>query len=210
MIKRHWKFITVSLTAIVAGVFLFFLIFSNLVILQNKRNMMFVEDAPTSSLALVFGGGLNNDGSPNDMAMDRVIEGVALYKSGKVAKIMITGDDGQRYGNEVDVMKKAAVDFGVPEEKILLDRHGYRTYESCFREARVYGVTDVIAVSQAFHLPRIIYLCENFGIKTYGVAADLRDYGADSFKMEVREIAARLKAWWQVRISHPLPTTMEK
>ena len=210
MIKRHWKFITVSLTAIVAGVFLFFLIFSNLVILQNKRNMMFVEDAPTSSLALVFGGGLNNDGSPNDMAMDRVIEGVALYKSGKVAKIMITGDDGQRYGNEVDVMKKAAVDFGVPEEKILLDRHGYRTYESCFREARVYGVTDVIAVSQAFHLPRIIYLCENFGIKTYGVAADLRDYGADSFKMGIREVAARLKAWWQVRISHPLPTTMEK
>ena len=210
MIKRHWKFIAVSLSASIAGVFLFFLVYSNLIILQNKKNMVFLEDAPTSSLALVFGGGLNNDGSPNDMAMDRVIEGVALYKSAKVAKIMITGDDGRRYGNEVDVMKKAAIDLGVPEDKILLDRHGYRTYESCYRESRVYGVTDVIAVSQTFHLPRIIYLCKNFGINTYGVASDLRDYGVDSFKMGVREIAARLKAWWQVKISHPLPMTLEK
>ncbi|MFA6105449.1 MAG: ElyC/SanA/YdcF family protein [Patescibacteria group bacterium] len=209
MLKHHWKFISLSVVITLMGVFFIFIIYANLVIIKKSDKIVFPADVPTSTVGLIFGGGLNADGTPNEMLTDRIVEGVALYKTGKVSILMMTGDDGKRYQNEVDAMKKAAMSFGVPENKIILDRHGYRTYESCYREANIFGFTEVIAVSQAFHLPRIIYLCENFGIKTIGVAADLHSYGGDLAWMKFREVGARLKAWWQIKITHPLPMVLE-
>ena len=192
------------------GVFFIFLVYANAIILRDSKRIYFFSDVPTSSVGLIFGGGVKTDGTPSDMATDRVVEGVALFKAGKVSMLMMTGDDGRVVADEVDAMKKVALDYGVPENKIILDRHGYRTYESCYREARIYGFTEVIAVSQTFHLPRIVYLCENFGIKTVGVASDLHNYGSDMTLMQIREIGARLKAWWQVKITHPMPLSTDK
>jgi vancomycin permeability regulator SanA len=166
---------------------------------------MLVSEAPTSTLGLVFGAGVKKDGTPTPMLADRIYAGVALYKAGKVQKLMMTGDDGRMWSNEVDSMRSVAVQLGVPAENIIVDRHGYRTYESCYREAKVYGVTSTIVISQAFHLSRIMYLCDNFGISSIGVASDFGNYGWDEYWMEVREAGARLKAWWQVNFTKPLP-----
>lgn len=187
-----------------------FLIFTNLDILQEKAFVFLPDQVPSTTLGLIFGGGLNNDGSLNDMVTDRVTAGVSLFRAGKVGQLMITGDDGQMRNNEVDAMKKAAVALGVPADKILLDRHGYRTYDSCYREAKVYGVRQIIAVSQLFHLPRIIFLCEHLGIATVGVAADSKNYGFDALYMNVREVGARLKAWLDIKVLKTRPFTMSK
>ena len=177
------KNLTKKLITIVSALFvilgIIFLIFVNIDILQEKAFVFFPPDVPSATVGLIFGGGLNKDGSLNSMVADRVAAGVALLRSGKVGELMITGDDGRIHSNEVDAMKNAALELGVPADKILVDRHGYRTYDSCYRAAKVYGIKRVIAVSQFFHLPRIIFLCEHFGISTTGVAADFRNYGFD-------------------------------
>ena len=209
-LKVHWKFILFSLSTVLLLVFFLLLIYSNLIILKRRTSIIFPDDIATSTIGLIFGAGLDKDGSLSPMLEDRILAGVALYKSGKVNILMMTGDDGRRYSNEVDAMKKAAMEYGVPENRILVDPHGYRTYESCYRESKVYGFTKVIAVSQAFHLPRIVYLCENFGIKTEGVSADLHEYGGDTIFMNIREIGARLKAWWQAKITRPAPLVLER
>lgn len=195
---------------LVVLLFISCLIYTNLDILQERAFVFLPDRVPSSSVGLIFGGGLNKDGSLNDMVADRVAAGVSLFRAGKVGQIMITGDDGKMHVDEVDAMREAAVALGVPVDKILVDRHGYRTYDSCYRGAKVYGITSVIAVSQFFHLPRIIFLCEHFGIATTGVASDFRDYGFDSFYMNVREMGARLKAWWEVRVTNPRPLTIKK
>jgi vancomycin permeability regulator SanA len=209
-LKTHWRFVSISIGITLMVIFLLLLTYTNLIILKRRANIIFPDDVATSTVGLIFGAGLEDDGSLKPMLKDRVLAGVALYKSGKVSMLMMTGDDGRRYSDEVGAMKNAAMEYGVPENRIVIDPHGYRTYESCYRESKIYGFTEVIAVSQAFHLPRIVYLCENFGIKTSGVSADLHNYGLDSLYMGVREIGARLKAWWQVKITRPLPLVMEK
>ena len=210
--KNNKKLIVSALvvSGIFGVVFLVLLVFSNLDILQERSFIFFPADVPSTTIGLVFGGGLNKDGSLNSMVEDRIAAGVALFRSGKVGKLMITGDDGRMYNNEVDAMKKAVLALGVAEDKILVDRHGYRTYDSCYREAKVYGIKRVVAVSQFFHLPRIIFLCEHFGIGTTGVAADFRNYGFDSLYMNIREIGARLKSWWQVNVTNPKPLVSSK
>ncbi len=182
-----------------------FLVFTNILILSYSTNIYdSIDQVPGSASALIFGGGMKNAAEMSDMQYDRVLAGVNLYKQHKVQKLFFTGDDGAFHGDEITAMRALAESEGVPASDILFDPHGYRTYESCYRESRYFGITSTIAISQSFHLPRIRYLCESFGIKTIGLAADLRQY--DSWWVQnAREWLARLKAWWQVEITKPWP-----
>lgn len=183
-----------------------FVVFVNVVIVRSASEILSLEQAPTSSLALIFGGGMKNAVEMSDMQWDRVEVGAQLFKNGRVERLMITGDDGNFRADEITAMTNRLVELGVPTSSISADPHGYRTYESCFREARVYGITKTIVISQSFHLPRIQYFCEHFGIHTVPVHADLRAY--DSWwTPKGREWLARLKGWWQVTVTRPGPMT---
>lgn len=182
----------------------------NSFILSYGSYIVSMDAIPERPMALIFGGGMKSPGVMSDMQTDRVLQGVALYQHGKVHKLMMTGDDGGYVGDEVTFMRQRAIDEGVPAKDILVDPHGYRTYESCYREKNIYGVTSTLVVSQSFHLSRILYLCRGFGIEALGVAADRRGYGWQIWWMNIREALARIKAFWQFEITHPQPMSAEK
>lgn len=186
------------------------LLYANYVILQFAPRIINIEQAPTSSLVLIFGGGMKNKVEMSDMQWDRVEVGAQLFNRGRVEKVMITGDDGALRADEITAMTNRLIALGVPTSSLLVDPHGYRTYESCIREARVYGVTSAIVISQSFHLPRIQYFCEHFGIKTTPVHADLRVYKNMLWAGNVREWLARLKGWWQIEVTQPDAMTWER
>lgn len=140
---------------------------------------------------------MRGPGIQTDMQYDRVKQGIDLYHSKKIQKLMFTGDDGASRADEISAMKEFALSSGVPGQDILIDPHGYRTYESCRRARFEYDVREVIAISQSFHLPRIRYLCEHFGIRTFGLSADLRAYD-EVWTPYVREAMARVKAWSEI------------
>lgn len=183
---------------------------ANFFILKNAKQMYSPVETPTSSLAIIFGGGMKNNGTEmSDMQWDRVSVGAELFKAGKVEQLMITGDDGWFKHDEISAMRARLIELGVPVEKISADPHGYRTYESCLRETSLYNVTSAIVISQSFHLPRIQYLCEHFGMHTILVQADRREY--ESWWIQnAREWLARVKAVLQVEITKPAPMWSEK
>lgn len=160
-----------------------------------------VSPAP---VAMVLGASVKLDGTPSDALRDRVTVGVELYKQAKVRTLLMTGDDGEFHANEVATMKRLAMEAGVPESAILVDEHGYRTYESCKRAVEVFGVKQGIIVTQRFHLPRALYLCSHLGMKGVGVSADLQSYERIVF-FTARDFASSLKAWWDINITTPAP-----
>lgn len=181
------------------------LVYSQVLILGYGDRVYYnLEEVNTTSVAIVFGAGLKRDGSLSDALYDRVLSGIELYRAGKVDKLLMTGDNGTRYHNEVTPMKEMAVEEGIPEEDVVLDYAGFRTYDSCYRARDIFGVKEAIVVSQDFHLPRIIYICNRMGLKVWGYASDRREY-MDEGIWAVREMLARLKAWYQVEYSKPLP-----
>jgi SanA protein len=137
---------------------------------------------------------------------DRVETGAELYFAGKVEKLLMSGDNSTEYYDEPGAMLEYALSLGVPEEDIILDFAGRRTYDSCYRAKAIFGVDDLIVVTQAFHLPRALLLCNTLGVNATGVPADDANYRLRSYTYWwVREIFASIKAYWDVLIEHPTP-----
>jgi len=167
-------------------------------------------DAPAAPVAIVFGAGLQKDGSPSPVLKDRVTAAVELYKGRKVVKLLMSGDNRFIDYNEPAAMRDYALSLGVPVEDIVLDYAGRRTYDTCYRARDIFGLDEALLVTQKFHLPRAIFTCSSMGIKVNGVIADLRDYHDHAERFwNLREIPATLVAVWQVWVSKPLPVLGE-
>lgn len=161
-------------------------------------------DKPKAPYAIVLGASVKMDGTPSDALYDRIVTAVELYNDKRVDKLLMTGDDGKFHANEVAVMKKTAMELGVPEDAIDVDGQGYRTYESCKRAKQVLNIDQAIVVTQRFHLGRALYLCGAFGMDTQGRTADRQTYQRILF-FWARDLTASVKAWWDINIQEPEP-----
>ena len=160
----------------------------------------------TRRVAIVFGAGLWRDGSPTPILIDRVTAAANLFFAGKVEKLLMSGDNRFVDYNEPEAMRQLALSLGVPDDAVVLDYAGRRTYDTCYRAQAIFGVTEAILVTQAFHMPRAIYLCNHLGVDSRGVESDLRIYRKSSvLTWNLRELLATTAALWDVNISHPVP-----
>ncbi len=173
----------------------------------NARAKIFrVADAPSSPVAIVFGAGLWRDGTPTAVLRDRIAAAVQLYKAGKVQKLLMSGDNRQDNYNEPAAMLEYAVKLGVPAQDIVLDYAGLRTYDTCYRAKEIFRLSEAVLVTQRFHLPRAVYICNNLGIKAAGVIADQRQYSVYTHEYwKLRETLASFIALWDVWVAKPLP-----
>ena len=163
-------------------------------------------NAPANRVAIVFGAGLWRDGSPTPVLRDRVATAAELYFSGKVEKLLMSGDNQVIEYNEPGAMRLYAMKLGVPEDAIVQDFAGRRTYDTCYRARDIFGVEQAILVTQKFHLPRALYICKNLGIQAVGTSADRRPYRRSAFTYwNLRETLATVVAFWEVHVSHPVP-----
>ena len=153
---------------------------------------------------LVLGCKVHEDGVPSHMLEDRLKRGVALYKSGAAPKILMSGDHGQLEYDEVNAMKKYAIDAGIPSSDVFMDHAGFSTYESMYRAKEVFGARKIIIVTQEYHLYRAIYAAEQMGMEAYGVDSDYRTYSGQLMR-DVREVLARVKDKLTAEFK-PLPT----
>jgi SanA protein len=173
---------------------------------SQSRIYRSTADSPSAPVAIVFGAGLYHDGTPLPVLADRVAAAADLYKAGKVGKLLLSGDNRFPEHNEPEAMRRYAISLGVPEADLVLDFAGRRTYDSCYRARFVFNIKKAILVSQEFHLARAVYLCDQLGIESAGVAADRREYQTSSLiQWNLREWAACSFAILETQITHPQP-----
>ncbi|MFN8443388.1 MAG: ElyC/SanA/YdcF family protein [Caldilineaceae bacterium] len=160
----------------------------------------------TERVAIVFGARVYNNGRLSGMLRDRVDMAVELYKAGKVNKLLVSGDNQFIDYDEPSAMMNYAIAQGVPASDIQPDFGGRRTYDTCYRAKSIFQVDSAILVTQQFHLPRALFLCEQLGIDAVGVAADKRIYDPRSIAFsETRELPATLAALIDVIRKAPPP-----
>jgi SanA protein len=197
-------FRTISL---LAGLGILALGLSRLITWLNAQPRLFSAEAtPPSKVAIVFGAGLRGDGTPTLVLRDRVETAADLYHSGKVDKLLMSGDNSTVYYNEPQAMADYAIHLGVAPEDIVLDYAGRRTYDTCYRAKVIFKVDHAILVTQPFHLPRALYLCHAMGIEATGVPATKYIYRRSlELIWNLRELPATLTALLDVHIFRPLP-----
>ena len=186
---------------------LFIVAITRVVFLRNASSETFSRDnAPAKRVAIVFGAEVKRDGTPSTVLRDRVETAVALYKSGKVEKLLMSGDNRFVNYNEPESMRQYALKLGMPDSDIVLDYAGRRTYDTCYRAKEIFGADSSILVTQGFHLPRALFLCNAFGINAVGVNAD-NYYYLKRLRLfwNTRELLASVQSVLDVYLLKPLP-----
>ncbi len=171
-----------------------------------KERIIPVEQAAKlgADCILVFGAGVNLDGSPSPMLGDRLRRAIELYDAGASDRMLMSGDHGRQEYDEVNSMKQFAIDDDIPSENIFMDHAGFSTYESLYRAKEIFEAKKVILVTQEYHLYRALYIARSLGLDAYGVSSDLQSYSGQSY-YNAREVLARCKDF-ATSLFKPKPT----
>jgi len=204
MLKRIFRWIG-RILLFAGGISLLGLLLPRLITsIYTLNKIHSVEDAPSERVAIIFGAGLRRDGSPTAVLRDRVQTGVGLYFDGKVEKLLMSGDNQFIEYNEPEAMRQYAIDLGVPAQDIVVDYAGRRTYDTCYRAKSIFGVESALLVTQKFHLPRALFLCNVLGVKAQGVEANNLNYSRRSLTFwNIREQFATFTAFMDLYIDKP-------
>lgn len=210
MLKKIIKFST-RFALILSLLVLLGLLFPKLIVWLFASPRIFTkEGVPAGRVAIVFGAGLRYDGTPTAILRDRVQTAVQLYQLGKVNKLLMSGDNRVVDYNEPEAMRQYALRLGIPDEDIVLDYAGRRTYDTCYRASAIFQVNTAVLVTQDFHLPRAIFLCNWFGVESVGVESNNNYYRKISrFIWNTRELFATSQAVWDVYALKPVPVLGE-
>ena len=185
----------IIIVAIIIAVIGLMVLGINFYVKASTKNQI-IENGDYSNLKdidciIILGAGIWGD-SPSPMLQDRLLQGIDLYKSNVSSKIIMSGDHGREEYDEVNVMKKYAIDNGVPSEDIFMDHAGFSSYESIYRAKEIFGAKRIVIVTQKYHLYRALHIANSLGLEAYGVGADPRQYVGAMYR-EIREILARNK-----------------
>lgn len=129
---------------------------------------------------------------------------LTVYERGGAKKILMSGDHGQEDYDEVNAMKKYAVEKGVAADDVFMDHAGFSTYETMYRARDVFQAKKVVIVTQKYHLYRAVYIARALGLEAYGIASDPRPYSSVVYN-NAREFLARVKDFFTA-IGKPEPT----
>lgn len=153
-----------------------------------------VQYSPATT-AILLGASVYSSGQLSPLLEERAETALELYRSGKVRKILVTGDNSTPMYNEVLPTREYLLKADVPAEDIFVDFAGFNTYDSVYRAREIFGVDQAFVVSQGFHLPRAVFAARKIGLNAYGVPAGEGRY---LVKNNIREVFAIAKTFFEV------------
>ena len=181
----------IKVIIILSIIFILDILSINFYVIGSTKDQINVKNIKNIDCIIVLGAGVWGE-NPSPMLQDRLDTAITLYKDGKSNKILMTGDHGRKEYDEVNIMKKYAIDNDIPSEDIFMDHAGFSTYESIYRAKEIFKAKKVVIVTQKYHLYRAIFIANNLGLEAYGINSDPRMYVGQT-KREIREILARNK-----------------
>ena len=131
----------------------------------SLRNLQAGE---TTDTAIVLGARSYIHGQYNPCLVSRVEAAISLLHDGKVRNLLFSGGtDKEDNKNEAEVMKKMAIERGIGEEKILLEKASTSTYENLlYAQALVkeHNIPSITIVTESFHMARVRLVAKSLGI----------------------------------------------
>lgn len=155
---------------------------------------------PSNNVGLVLGTSKQSRyGGANAFFYKRILAAAQLYHSGKVKKLIVSGDNRFNDYNEPKDMREALIRHGVPDSCIISDFAGLRTFDSMIRCKHIFGQDSVTVISQRFHNERAIYIARHSGMHCVGFnAPDVMT--SRSFLVSIREYFSRFKCLLDIHI----------
>ncbi|MBX7457665.1 YdcF family protein [Qipengyuania sp. 1NDH17] len=126
------------------------------------------NDGASADVALVLGAAVDSD-TPSPVFAARLDHAIALYKEGRVAKLMLTGGRSDEYSlSEAAAGREYAIARGVAADDILIDENSRTTRQNLLEAQRVMkgeGVETALVVSDPLHLRRAMQMAQSLGLE---------------------------------------------
>lgn len=150
--------------------------------LEDQHPRMMVQAVPQGEAIVVLGGGVSPAGHgelyPNlESGADRIWHAARLFHASKAPLVLLTGgsDPDHSATSEAEAMRRFMVDLGVPDQSIVLEQRSRNTTQNAEYSGVILserGITRVVLVTSALHMPRAKGLFEAQGLEVIPVATD--------------------------------------
>ncbi|GHB28046.1 SanA/YdcF family protein [Salinicola rhizosphaerae] len=129
-------------------------------------------------------------GGPNPYYRARMETAAELLRLHHLQHLLLSGDNRTRYYNEPISMWRSLRHRNVADADMTLDYAGFSTFDSVVRAREVFGADRLMLISQAWHLPRALFIADSLGIDATGCAVPDDGVGGE-WQLRVREWLAR-------------------
>ena len=197
------KFLSVFRRLFLMAIPLFFaccviFLFINVAMVKGMEKYIYtdVNQIPLRTAVMVLGAQTHGK-NLSPILRDRVNGGIAVVQAGKGHKLLLSGDHGEIYYDEVNAMRLYVLSNAedIPHEDIFMDHAGFSTWDSMYRARDVFEVKDLIVVTQEFHISRAVCMARSLGIDAVGFAVrEDKFQGRILRNWKIREFFARIKA----------------
>jgi len=125
--------------------------------------------------AILVLGAAQYNGRPSPVLKARLDHAIALYEAGWAPRVIFTGGVGEGDTlSEGEVARRYAMENGVPDSVILVDRQGVTSAESVDAAGLLMnanGLHSALLVSDSYHMLRLELLARRAGIRPYRAPA---------------------------------------
>ena len=162
---------------------------------SNSRTLTTLEGLPADARIVVLGCPTRGrKGQPNRYFVERIAAAAAAYhhlreKTDSAGNRLLCSGWDER--GEATDLRDALIASRVPANRITVDGEARRTIDTIDFVAAHFQNEPIVFVSQAFHLPRVLFLSENRGIDAWALPAAGRLRG---LRPRLRESLAQLRA----------------
>lgn len=167
----------------------------NLWVLYTTRERIHrvVAECPVERVGIVFGTSRwTRAGGRNPHFEGRMQAAAELARTGRVKHLLLSGDNSTRYYNEPIVMWRDLRGRDIPDSMLTLDYAGFSTFDTLARAKHVFGVEEALLVTQAWHLPRALFIADAMGMQVQGCAAPENSAKRGVLELRAREWLARV------------------
>lgn len=119
-----------------------------------------------ADIAVILGNKVNEDGTLSERLAQRLACGLALYRSGRVGRLLVSGGLGKEGFYEGDKMRNYLRAQGVPDSAIIVDNQGNNTRQTVRNTLRLrpkLRFRSILVVSQFYHISRTKMLFRQAG-----------------------------------------------
>ncbi len=154
------------------SIFILFFFSNSVIFSEFIRNWEYpgkkITEIKKHDVAIVLGGMFEYDSDLNRISIrrqgDRLIQAISLYKTGKVEKILISGDSGyitDRGLHEAKQVKELLISWGIPKQDIISEEKSINTHENAAETKKLLEKSyphfhSYILVTSGIHMKRAL------------------------------------------------------
>lgn len=140
-----------------------------IILLSGRSNVIAkIDQLPSSDAVIIFGTLVNDSRDVSPLLKERLDAGKAILEARRAKKVVVSNTE-----VAANVMADYLFTEGIDRNLVEIDIQAVKTPDTCAYEKEKYPKSrKLVFVSQGFHLPRLLYQCNQLDVQGIAFPAE--------------------------------------